>query len=138
MKRIYILMVQDFEGHDVAILASNDRDELWAKCKDKDWQKRTNISEEILAYAHIESLDWIEGESQQKGVKVDNFYMCYVEGRSRFIAPYNTLNMARTEAELLANLPENEGKKVYLLTSIEYCQKETSPVSWHRIEKPGL
>ncbi len=69
-----------------------------------------------------------ECESQQAGIH--KFWMCYVEGKTTGPAIRHPCeSSARQEAERLAQLPDNRGKRVYILESIAWC--EVAAVAWH-------
>ncbi len=57
------------------------------------------------------------------------FYMLFVEGRTAPTYKHTTEADAKIEAERLAQLPANIGRKVYLLKAILSCVVET-PVKW--------
>ena len=59
------------------------------------------------------------------------FWLCYVEG-THIGFPYKhfTLEAAETEAERLAQLPDNRGKQVYVLGVISSCEVPKMPVTW--------
>ena len=59
------------------------------------------------------------------------FYMCYVEDSRGCSYIHPSLEDARTEAERLTKMPGNEGKRVYIMESIQFCQVEYPPVNWH-------
>ena len=58
------------------------------------------------------------------------FWMCYVEGSwgCKYIHP-NRLS-AVVEAERLAKLDGNVGRKVYILEATQFCEVEPLPVKW--------
>jgi hypothetical protein len=62
-------------------------------------------------------------------------YFCFVEGRGEPRMQHGTYEVARIEAERLARLPDNLGKRVHVLTSIKYCIAEAPKVIWHKIGK---
>jgi len=62
---------------------------------------------------------------------MEKFFMLYVKGRQGPAVKHFSQEEAMAEAERLAQLPENLGKKVYLLEAIGYCEVELTPVTWH-------
>jgi hypothetical protein len=58
----------------------------------------------------------------------DKFWMCYVEKRRPPRYRHETLESAIEEAMRLARLPQNIGRKVYILNSIKVIFTETPPV----------
>lgn len=68
---------------------------------------------------------------RQGGVNMDKFWMCYVEGSAgcRFI--HYDYTSAFKEAERLARLPANVGKKVHITESHTFCIAEAIPVTWY-------
>jgi len=65
---------------------------------------------------------------------VERFYNCLVEGTDGgYHYRHDTPEDARVEAERLARLPYNRGKKVYVLMMISYCEVPETPVVWHEV-----
>jgi len=58
------------------------------------------------------------------------FYMLHVEGRDRPRVEHFLLLDALDEGERLARLPENLGRKVYLLAPIKCAVAQVIPVCW--------
>ena len=61
------------------------------------------------------------------------FWMIYVEGTGGFGVKHETEDVARSEAERLARLPDNRCRKVYILETIGFCQTEYPPVVFYEI-----
>ena len=62
---------------------------------------------------------------------MEKFFMLYVKGRQGPAVKHFSQEEAMAEAERLAQLSENLGKKVYLLEATEYCEAEIKPAAWH-------
>jgi hypothetical protein len=62
---------------------------------------------------------------------MDKFYMVFVEGSQGCRYCHNTLGEAKCEAERLARMPENRGKRVHVLESTEFVICPELPVEWH-------
>lgn len=61
----------------------------------------------------------------------ERFWMVMVEDRDRpRLVRYICLNDARLAAERLAVLPENIGKKVWVLEASSYAEVSIRPVTW--------
>ena len=61
------------------------------------------------------------------------FWMIMVEGKNMpvlFSGRYNQLNDARLEAERLAVLPENIGRKVWVLEATSHVEVVIRPITW--------
>ena len=58
------------------------------------------------------------------------FWMVYVEGRREPRKKHPSLELAHAEAERLACLPENIGKKVWVLVTIGCCELPTGQPRW--------
>lgn len=67
-------------------------------------------------------------ERRMKDAQSQRFWMCYVEGRNASAPVYKHLNSsdATTEAARLARLPNNLGKRAYVLKAIQYAQVDAS------------
>ena len=67
---------------------------------------------------------------------MEKFYMVWVEGTRGSAVTHKDPLEAIREAERLARLPANIGKKVYTLETEGYCQVEPQlmPVVWKNIE----
>ncbi len=61
---------------------------------------------------------------------MEKFYFCYVDGKSMPTKKHLSLLDAQTEAERLAHLPDNLGRKVYILATDAYCQVVYPPINW--------
>ena len=61
---------------------------------------------------------------------MDKFYL-FVEGTGGFRVGHETHLIAQQEAERLAR---KEGKRVYILQAIEYCELDYVPVMFYPIE----
>ena len=62
---------------------------------------------------------------------MEKFFMSYVKEERGPAIQHFSQEEAEAEAERLAQLTENLGKKVYLLEAIGYCEVELTPVTWH-------
>jgi hypothetical protein len=60
----------------------------------------------------------------------EKFWMCLVEESQGCRYMHGCKEDAIQEAERLARLPDNAGKKVYVLEVISYCKTEIKPVLW--------
>lgn len=58
----------------------------------------------------------------------EKFFMVYVDGRRYPEKKHATQQSAETEAERLAQLPDNQGHYVYVLESVACCIKRS--VDW--------
>uniref|UniRef100_A0A6M3JYG5 Uncharacterized protein n=1 Tax=viral metagenome TaxID=1070528 RepID=A0A6M3JYG5_9ZZZZ len=64
------------------------------------------------------------------------FWNCLVEGTyGGYHYRHSSFEQAKTEAERLARLGSNRGKKVYVLEVIGYCEVPEIPVEWKIIEE---
>ena len=62
---------------------------------------------------------------------MNRFWTVFVEGTAGgYGCPHDTLESARQEAERLAKMPGNRGKKVYVLELVGFCQSQDIPVTW--------
>ncbi len=62
---------------------------------------------------------------------ITKFWNCYVEGTNGGVYyKHGTRAEAYKEAERLARIPFNKGKKVYLMESIAVCEVPEVPVVW--------
>lgn len=59
------------------------------------------------------------------------FWCCYVEGTIGYSRKHLDIGEASSEAQRLAILSENVGKKVYILQAIEYYVVEIAPMVRH-------
>ena len=66
---------------------------------------------------------------------MDRFYCCYVAGTGGFSYRHETENLARQEAERLAQMPSNRDKKVFVLETVCYCRTEYPPVIFHEVKE---
>ncbi len=62
----------------------------------------------------------------------DKFWMVYVEDYMSCGAAYEIEEDAEEEAERLAVIPKNTGRKVYVLETKAYCVVGMLPVTWKR------
>ena len=69
------------------------------------------------------------GEKQVKEI-VEKFWMIYVEGQRPPVWRHFTLELASDEAERLSRLPENQGKKVFVLEAVKCCRFDPTPTTW--------
>jgi hypothetical protein len=60
-------------------------------------------------------------------------YFCYVENSHGCKCPHTDEQTAKNEAQRLARLPENIGKKVCVLKAISYCEVKEYPVEWTKL-----
>jgi len=67
---------------------------------------------------------------------MNKFWCCFVEEieTGGFSYKHATEEDARIEAERLAKLPCNEGRNVYVLQAIAFCQTEYPPVRFYDME----
>lgn len=63
----------------------------------------------------------------------DKFWMCFVEGSGGCKQVHLKHSDAVKEAERLARMPCNRGKRVFVLVSVGRCGVEDLPVTWHPI-----
>lgn len=61
---------------------------------------------------------------------MDKFYMIFVEGKGTPSVHHLTRLEAKNEAERLARLHDNIGRRVYVLEAVDYCVAEDIPVRW--------
>jgi len=59
------------------------------------------------------------------------YWVCYVEGKSIPRVLHEEWEEAHDEGVRLAQLPENRGKKVYIMESIGFFYTPTPPVNWY-------
>ena len=70
--------------------------------------------------------DWYLG-----GNRMEKFWIIFVDhtdGGRHY--RHDTLESAQTEAERLAQLPDNTGKNVYIFVCEGRCRTEITPVKW--------
>jgi hypothetical protein len=68
----------------------------------------------------------------------NKFWTCFVEGSGGgTYYRHEWESDAYTEAERLSRLPNNRGKKVYILEMVRYCEVPETPVTWHYPEVVG-
>lgn len=66
----------------------------------------------------------------------EKFWNCLVDGTNGgYHYKHASLDDATKEAERLARLPSNRGKKVYVLELINYCEVPETPVAWTTLRK---
>ncbi len=61
---------------------------------------------------------------------MDRFYMIYVEGKALPKIGHLEEEASTQEAERLALLPDNIGRKVYILEATSYCKVQPLPIKW--------
>ena len=61
---------------------------------------------------------------------MNKFWMVYVEGSSGCRYVHDSLSSAKTEAERLARLESNVGRKVFVMESSSYAIVNPVPVLW--------
>ncbi len=64
---------------------------------------------------------------------LDTFYFCYVKGQGVLQHIHMSLEMATGEAKRLARVPENYGKKVFILQPVGYYEAIERPVEWYEV-----
>jgi len=62
-----------------------------------------------------------QGSCKRDGYPDQTFWMCYVQGAHTPTYFYLTEAAARKEAERLASLPDNQGRRVFLLKAVAMC-----------------
>lgn len=62
------------------------------------------------------------------GESPDYFYLVYVEDKKAPMIKHMDMDCACNEAERLARLPCNQGKKVYILSSIRIIYVDVPPI----------
>lgn len=66
----------------------------------------------------------------------EKFWLCWAEStEGGYHYGHGTLESARQEAERLARMPGNRGRKVYILECIAYCAVPEAPVEWHEVSE---
>jgi hypothetical protein len=60
----------------------------------------------------------------------NRFWMVFIEGRAGPTKQHIECNEARLEAERLLRLPNNRGRKAYILEAVSYGLIEEPPVVW--------
>jgi len=71
------------------------------------------------------------GLQEAKEMGAHKFWTVFVDGTAGgYGCPHDTLESARQEAERLAKMPGNRGKKVYVLELVGFCQSQDIPVTW--------
>jgi len=61
------------------------------------------------------------------------FWMVWVNKTPTTQHRHPMLKLAQDEAERLAKLPENIGKKVYVLEAVNWCWINPKPVEWESL-----
>jgi hypothetical protein len=65
----------------------------------------------------------------------DKFWNCFVEDTNGgYHYKHATLESAKQEAERLARMPGNKGRRVFVTECLCYCEVPETPVEWHEIE----
>ena len=67
----------------------------------------------------------------------DRFWMVWIEGREGPTKKHETFDDARREAERLLALPQNYGRKAYVLHPDCYGIVEPPPITWLYPERQG-
>lgn len=70
----------------------------------------------------------------EKEMAPSKFWMVYVEGTSHCSVKHFNEAEAMEEAERLLRLPNNAGKKVYLLEVIGFVHFEMMPIKWEQLK----
>jgi hypothetical protein len=65
---------------------------------------------------------------------MDKFWMCYVEGSQGCSYRHEFKDSALQEAERLARMESNAGKKVFVIEAISFCKTEIKPVIWVEVQ----
>lgn len=67
---------------------------------------------------------------------MDNFWTTCVQGTTGGTGyQHDTLQSALTEAERLANMKNNIGKRVYVLECVGWFEIPKQPTNWHPIDR---
>ena len=66
----------------------------------------------------------------------DKFFLCFVDGETECVLTRYSYDQAKREAERLAQKPENIGRTVYLMVSVEFCRLEYYPMLWGKVGNP--
>ena len=61
---------------------------------------------------------------------IDRFYMIWVEGKASPRVSHLDEEGVIQEAERLALLPDNIGRKVFILEATSYCEVQPLPIKW--------
>ena len=61
---------------------------------------------------------------------MEKFWMCYVEDSQGCSYKHGYKDDAIREAERLARMESNAGKKVFVIEAMMYCKTEIKPVIW--------
>ncbi len=86
----------------------------------------------IRIHGDIYGVEYTGNKSKEETMS-EKFWMLYIEGRSSPTFKHGTIGDAHVEADRLARLPDNRGRKVYILEATRYCVIEEVPVSWHNV-----
>ena len=65
---------------------------------------------------------------------MEKFWMCLVDDSSGCHYRHTYKDDAIKEAERLARMESNVGKKVYIVEAICYCKTEIKPVIWVEVQ----
>lgn len=68
----------------------------------------------------------------------ERFFMVYVDGRRNPEMKHATRQAAESEAERLAQLPDNQGRYIYVLESVACCIKHSVDWVYSNIEPHDL
>ena len=69
-------------------------------------------------------LNGFRNKGKRSGLMESKLFMCYVAGSGKTSRVHSTQEQADVEAERLSSLPNNKGKRVYVLASIAEHQTE--------------
>ena len=64
---------------------------------------------------------------------MNTFWMVFVEGKQGYKMVHLYKVDAIDECERLLRLPDNLGRKVYLMESVQVCSIEQQPVKWESL-----
>jgi len=96
-----------------------------------------DVTQEELTF--IKNLAEKELEWREESKRMAKFWMLYVKGRSIPKVCHLSDEEALQEAARLARLPENVGRRVYLLEAVKYCFVDgTAPpplLVWQRLDE---
>ena len=62
----------------------------------------------------------------------ERFWMVYVDGKTGSAAKHPNNGEAYEEAERLARMDSNKGRKVFVLEATDYCEVSV-PVTWSKL-----
>ena len=67
----------------------------------------------------------------------EKFWMVWIKGKSGPTHQHFTADEARLEAERLLRLPENQGRKAFILECVSIGAIESPPVIWRTVAERG-